>query len=309
MSGSSIVREPWTEKYRPINLQDVRGHTRLRNYLSRIASLPMEKINHIILYGPPGTGKTSLALAFVRHCYQNVPLSASCLYLNASDDRTIEVIRDKILDFTRTRWPGIQRRFVIFDEVETMTEQAQTAMRSLLDESEVDPHEAPIFIFLCNALSRVNSLLRTRCVGFFMGHLPSKVVQETIRKIQQSEGTTNIPTEVPDTLTLSLYRGDLRQILTRLQSGQEMNPLRSIFIRLLHCSAHKSHSVFEEALKSVPMAVFLRTYLIWLHIFGFDRNEDAFRILLKDMILIRGAIAEDAIAILVESWILLRKSM
>jgi SpoVK/Ycf46/Vps4 family AAA+-type ATPase len=112
----------WSEKYRPFHLSEIHGHTRLRKLLETAAKNRCQGLPPLILYGPPGTGKTSIAHALALDTYPKVSPILSSLYLNASDERSIEVVRERIFDFVRTRWPGIERKFVIFDEVETMTE-------------------------------------------------------------------------------------------------------------------------------------------------------------------------------------------
>jgi DNA polymerase III delta prime subunit len=111
--------ETWTEKYRPLRFADIRGHKRIKKLFETCASRGCKGLPPIILYGPPGTGKTSLALALAGEAYPTISHTISTLYMNASDERSIEVIRERIVQFTRTIWPGIQRKFVIFDEVET----------------------------------------------------------------------------------------------------------------------------------------------------------------------------------------------
>ena len=111
----------WTEKYRPKKLSEIKGHRRIKQLFESAIQRQCIGFPPIILYGPPGTGKTSIALALATETYPDISPSISTLYLNASDERSIEIIRDRILQFTQTMWPGVTRKFVIFDEVETMT--------------------------------------------------------------------------------------------------------------------------------------------------------------------------------------------
>ena len=111
----------WSEKYRPVHINDIHGHDKLKNILETASKNKCRGLPPLILYGPPGTGKTSIAHALALDTYPNISPILSSLYLNASDERSIEVVRERIFDFVRTRWPGIERKFVIFDEVETMT--------------------------------------------------------------------------------------------------------------------------------------------------------------------------------------------
>ena len=160
----------WTEKYRPSRLSEIKGHRRIKQLFERAIHTHFIGFPPTILYGPPGTGKTSIALALAQEAYPDISSTISTLYLNASDERSIEVIRDRILQFTQTNWPGVTRKFVIFDEVETMTEPAQASLRALLDDVDREGHRnAPMFLFLCNSLYRIHPTLRSRCVALFCG--------------------------------------------------------------------------------------------------------------------------------------------
>ena len=160
------MSRPWTEIYRPLHLKDIKGHRRIRQLFEQAAAHQCQRLPPLILYGPPGTGKTSLALALAVETYPGIPSQLSSLYLNASDERSIEVIRERILQFTRTTWPGVTRKFVIFDEIETMTEPAQVSLRALLDEVDAEGHRSsPLYMFLCNSLYRIHSSIRSRCTA------------------------------------------------------------------------------------------------------------------------------------------------
>ena len=134
MYSSSV----WTEKFRPTRLSEIKGHRRIKELFMNGAANAFKGFPPVILYGPPGTGKTSIALTLANEAYPDLSPTISTLYLNASDERSIEVIRERILQFTQTTWPGVARKFVIFDEVETMTEPAQASLRALLDDVDRD---------------------------------------------------------------------------------------------------------------------------------------------------------------------------
>jgi DNA polymerase III delta prime subunit len=220
----------------------------------------------VILYGPPGTGKTSIALCLAQETFPDVPSSISTLYLNASDERSIEVIRERILQFTQTSWPGVTRKFVIFDEVETMTEPAQASLRALLDDVDRDGHiTAPMFLFLCNSLYRVHAALRSRCVALFCGHVPIVHVQETLMDIQRAEGIAEEDMKIPSDLTFKIQRGDLRSFVAAVQFGKELNPWDDWFTRLEAAGrSRRSIYVWEDGLRRAPFCILIRHVFLWM---------------------------------------------
>ncbi len=261
----------WTEKYRPSRLADIKGHRRIKQLFERAVKEAFHGFPPVILYGPPGTGKTSIALALAQEAYPDISPHISTLYLNASDERSIEVIRERILQFTQTVWPGVTRKFVIFDEVETMTEPAQASLRALLDDVDRDGHmTAPLFLFLCNSLYRVHPALRSRCVALFCGHVPIVHVRDTLVAIQKAEGLAEEDIKVPSDLTFKIQRGDLRSFVSAVQFGKELNPWDDWFARL-SASAKKKRSIFvwEEGISKTPFCILIRHVFLWMQEHGY----------------------------------------
>ena len=267
----------WTEKYRPTKLADIKGHRRIKQLFEKAVEKQFEGFPPVILYGPPGTGKTSIALSLANEAYPSVSSAISTLYLNASDERSIEVIRERILQFTQTLWPGVARKFVIFDEVETMTEPAQASLRALLDDVDREGHtNAPLFLFLCNSLYRVHAAIRSRCVALFCGHVPIVHVRETLQTIQVAEGVSHTDIKIPSDLTFLLQRGDLRGFVSAVQFGKELNPWDSWFNRLATSERGKSIYVWEDGLRRAPFCVLIRHVFLWMNtknLFGHPAAE------------------------------------
>jgi DNA polymerase III delta prime subunit len=255
----------WTEKYRPTRLADIKGHRRIKQLFERAIRAQFVGFPPTILYGPPGTGKTSIALALAQEAYPDISPTISTLYLNASDERSIEVIRDRILQFTQTNWPGVTRKFVIFDEVETMTEPAQASLRALLDDVDKEGHRyAPMFLFLCNSLFRIHATLRSRCVALFCGHVPIIHVRETLEAIQAAEGIAPEDIRIPSDLTFMIQRGDLRSFVASIQFDKELNPWDAWFSRLAAAGKGKSVFVWEDGLAMLPFCILIRHVFLWM---------------------------------------------
>ncbi|XP_017283286.1 replication factor C subunit 5 [Kryptolebias marmoratus] len=202
---------PWVEKYRPQTLDDLISHKDILSTIQRFIS--EDKLPHLLFYGPPGTGKTSTILACARQLYKDKEFNSMVLELNASDDRGIDVVRGPILSFASTRTifkKGF--KLVILDEADAMTQDAQNALRRVIEKFT----ENTRFCLICNYLSKIIPALQSRCTRFRFGPLsPDQMIPQLEHVIQQ-ESIDITPDGMKAIVTLS--SGDMRRSLNILQS-------------------------------------------------------------------------------------------
>nr|XP_013866600.1 PREDICTED: replication factor C subunit 5 [Austrofundulus limnaeus] len=202
---------PWVEKYRPQKLDDLISHKDILSTIQRFIS--EDKLPHLLFYGPPGTGKTSTILACARQLYKDKEFNSMVLELNASDDRGIDVVRGPILSFASTRTifkKGF--KLVILDEADAMTQDAQNALRRVIEKFT----ENTRFCLICNYLSKIIPALQSRCTRFRFGPLSPDQMIPRLEHVIQQEKVDITPDGMKAIVTLS--SGDMRRSLNILQS-------------------------------------------------------------------------------------------
>ncbi|VDQ02890.1 unnamed protein product [Trichobilharzia regenti] len=178
---------------------------------------------NLLFYGPPGTGKTSLILALARQLFGSL-YSDRVLELNASDERGISVIREKVKAFAHIAVSGSGSgrhnvppyKLIILDEADSMTAPAQAALRRTM-ETEM---RTTRFCLTCNYVTRIIEPITSRCAKFRFRPLDNEIARDRLRHISDAEGLS-INDETLDHL-LSLCHGDLRQGITMLQSVHQL---------------------------------------------------------------------------------------
>lgn len=266
LAAAGTTEKPWTDTYRPRHLTDITGQDLLKTFLQRLVTGGIDRAPHLILHGPPGTGKTSIAMAFATDLYPTVPGPIATMYLNASDERSKTTVRERVCEFLRTTWAGVSRKIVILDEVETMTTDAQLTLRALMDAPIVPGTPLPIFLFLCNTLSRIVPLIRSRALALFCGHLTSCQIRGLLESIQTREGRTDTP--LPTPLACLLNRGDMRSFLQRAQAGEDPNVWLPWLQRLLNAPTGRSEIVWADGLERIPAWILVRHVFVFAYSLG-----------------------------------------
>jgi len=202
--------ELWVNKYRPQIIDDFMGSLNLLNQIDYF--LEKGNIPHLLFYGPAGTGKTSLAKLIVKE------LECEYLYINASDERGIDTIRDKIIPFASSMGFG-STKVVILDESDYLTPQAQATLRNTMETFSVNTR----FILTCNYLERIISPLQSRCQSFEITPPDKKEVKEYCWKLLKQEEIEHSKEDLQGVITQ--FYPDIRKIINTFQGSIVSNRL------------------------------------------------------------------------------------
>ncbi|GME78141.1 unnamed protein product [[Candida] boidinii] len=203
---------PWVEKYRPQVLDDIVGNDETIESLKRIAS--EGNMPHLIISGLPGIGKTTSILCLAKELLGEANMKDAVLELNASDDRGIEVVRNKIKTFAQKKvslLPG-RHKIVILDEADSMTPGAQQALRRTMEIYS----NTTRFAFACNQSNKIIEPLQSRCAILRYNKLNDEDILKRLLEIIDLEKLEYTSDGLEALIFTS--EGDMRQAINNLQS-------------------------------------------------------------------------------------------
>lgn len=199
-------RELWVEKYRPRHIDDLIAPKKVidkfRQYIDE------KQIPHLLFHGSAGLGKSTVAKILAN------TITTESLYINASDETSVETIRTKVKDFCSTMCFSDDLKIVILDEFDGMSDHAMKMLRNTMEEF----HNTCRFILTCNYVTKIIDPIRSRCQEFEFGNVTRKDIAVRCAKILKEENVTYNDKKDIAFLVSSFYP-DIRRIINNLQKN------------------------------------------------------------------------------------------
>jgi replication factor C small subunit len=225
----------WVEKYRPARLEDLANQEAIKKRLELMLRRK-EQLPHLLFAGPPGSGKTTTAMIIAKDILGEHYVDYA-LMLNASDERGIDIVRERIKTFARfaDRREGVPYRIVVLDESDEMTSEAQTALRRIMEETATYTR----FILVCNYSSGIIEPLQSRCAIFRFQRLDETAMVDHLKDIAKKE-KIGVASENVFTLVYEAAQGDLRQAINLMQAASASGELTAESVKAVTGATVKS---------------------------------------------------------------------
>ena len=201
----------WTEKYRPQDFSQVKGQKEIVRKIK--AFVELKNMPHLLFSGPAGVGKSTLSLLIAKKLFSE-SWHQNFLELNASDERGIDIIRNKVKDFARTKAIGnVPFKIIFLDECDALTREAQQSLRRTMENYT----QTCRFILSCNYSSKIIDPIQSRCAMFRFRPLEKKDIFSIIEDIEKEE-KIKIDEKAKEAL-FNISEGDARKVENILQSS------------------------------------------------------------------------------------------
>lgn len=212
MEDFTIKEEIWIEKYRPVRLDQVAGQDetieRLKSYVAT------KNLPHLLFSGPPGVGKTASAVSIAREIFGEDLWRENFTELNASDERGIDVVRNKIKNFAKTApIGGSQFKIIFLDEADALTSDAQSALRRTMERFSNNCR----FILSCNYSSKIIEPIQSRCAVYRFRRLSDEAIRKRLEFIAEEQELSI--TEDGYEALVYVAQGDMRKAVNSLQAA------------------------------------------------------------------------------------------
>ncbi|MBW2979949.1 replication factor C small subunit [Candidatus Woesearchaeota archaeon] len=221
----------WTEKYRPKDFSEIKGQ---KEIVKRVKAFVEQKnMPHLLFAGPAGVGKTTLALVVAKKMFGD-SWKQNFLELNASDERGIDIIRNKVKDFARTRAIGdVPFKIIYLDECDALTREAQQALRRTMENYT----QTTRFILSCNYSSKIIDPIQSRCAMFRFKLLPKEEIDKFIAEHIPGNEIILKPRQKCIDALYQISEGDMRRVLNVLQSCAAISKNKEITEDLIYSLA------------------------------------------------------------------------
>ena len=251
---------PFVEKYRPVKFDDIVLDPLNKQIFKNI--IETGHFPNLLFYGPPGTGKTTTIINLV-NSYQeklNQQNKELMIHLNASDERGIDIIRSQINQFVNSKTMfNHGMKFVILDEVDYMTKNAQQALRYLLQNFS----NSVRFCLICNYISRIDEGLQNEFLKLRFNQLPKNNIINFLNNISICENLNLNQTTL--NLIQTLYKSDIRSMINVMQSNQNIKDPNICII---------DNSIWEQLFNKIKNGDDLESLILFTNDISYKYNMD-----------------------------------